>query len=66
MSHNIFRGLHEADLVSVEDKKATCKNMLHITGAAENHWQGTHAASDPGWHVSSFKRQTCPVIKHTE
>lgn len=63
MSHTIFGGLHGADLVSAEDKKATCKNMFHVTDAAENRWQSTHAPPGPGWHISSFKRQTCPVTK---
>lgn len=66
MSHSIFGGLHRADLISAKDKRATHNNMPHVTDAAENHRQSTHAFSDPGWHVSSFKKQTCPGIKHTE
>lgn len=66
MSHSILGGLHRAGLISAEDKRATRNNTHHVTDAAENRRQSTHAFSDQGWHISSFKRQTCPGIKHTE
>lgn len=66
MSHSVFGGLHRADLISAEDKRATRNNMLHVTDAAENCRQSAYTFSNQGWYISSFKRQTCPGIKHTE
>lgn len=64
MSHSIFWGLHGADLISTENKRATCNNILHVTDAAESHRQSAHALSDHAWHT--FQRQICLGIKYTK
>lgn len=64
MSHSISWGLHRADLISTENKRATCNNILHVTDAAGSHHQNACALSDHAW--CTFQRQICLGIKHTK